>query len=191
MPESNRPYRKSKRAEDEARTRDRIVAAAEALHGSVGPARTSISGVAERAGVTRATVYRHFPDDETLFLACSQRWLSRQDVPDPDVWARVPAPLDRLRTGLADIYRYYRGGEEMLVRIHRDRESIPATVVAARRGIESTWCRVLGRGLSRRRTVRAAVAHAIAFPTWQSLCSEQGLSDDDAVGLMVSLVDGA
>ena len=78
-----RTYRKVKRAEDEQRTRARIVDAAEALHAEVGPARATISAIAERADVTRATVYRHFPDDESLFLACSGQWLSRQCAAGP------------------------------------------------------------------------------------------------------------
>ena len=72
-----RPYRKHRRAELEQQTRERIVEAAVDLHGSVGPARTTVSGVAERAGVQRATVYRHFPDDESLFAACSAHWRER------------------------------------------------------------------------------------------------------------------
>ena len=90
-------YRKVKRAENEQRTRARIVDAAEALHAKVGPARASISAIAERAGVTRATVYRHFPDDESLFLACSGQWLSRQRLPDPDAWDATATPVDTLR----------------------------------------------------------------------------------------------
>ena len=92
-------YRKVKRAEDEQRTRARIVDAAEALHGAVGPARATISAIAERAGVTRATVYRHFPDDEALFLACSGQWLSRQRLPDPDAWDAYDDPWAVLRAG--------------------------------------------------------------------------------------------
>ena len=77
-----RKYCKAKRAEDEGRTRNRIIDAAEFLHGSLGPARTTVSAVADRAGVTRATVYRHFADEEALFLACSQQWISRQQLPE-------------------------------------------------------------------------------------------------------------
>ena len=85
-------YRKVKRADEEQRTRARIVDAAEALHGSVGPAHATISAIADRAGVTRATVYRHFPDDETLFLACSGQWLARQTFPIPRPCSRKPTP---------------------------------------------------------------------------------------------------
>src|SRR3954468_15790820 len=105
----SRPYEKRQRAEGEQRTRSRIVDAAEALHGSVGPAHTTIADIADRAGVTRATVYRHFPDADALFVACSMQWLSRHRLPDPTAWTQTE-PLDRLRVGLSDIYRYYREG---------------------------------------------------------------------------------
>ena len=116
-----------KRAEDEQRTRARIVDAAEALHGTVGPAHATISAIAERADVTRATVYRHFPDDESLFLACSGQWLSRQRLPDPGAWepTTIPGPA---AAGLADIYRYYRDGEPMLTSSSETCDVVPALV---------------------------------------------------------------
>ena len=121
---NTRGYRKTKRADDEQRTRARIVDAAEPLHGTVGPANASISAIAETAGVTRATVYRHFPDDESLFLACSGQWLSRQRLPDPSSW-KHDDPWVRLRSGLLDIYRYYRSGEPMLTMVYRDVHVVP------------------------------------------------------------------
>src|SRR6187551_2256198 len=126
-----RRYQKVKRAEHEWRTRKRIVDAAEYLHGSLGPARTTVSAVADRAGVTRATVYRHFADEESLFLACSQQWISRQQLPDPDAWGVIEDPVERLSAGLVDIYGFYRRGQQMMRNIHRDVESVPAVVVAA------------------------------------------------------------
>ena len=129
-PAPKRTYRKAKRADDEGRTRDRIVDAAESLHGSLGPAHTTVSAVADRAGVTRATVYRHFADEESLFLACSQQWISRQRLPDPDAWRLVDDPVEQLRTGLRDIYLYYRSGQQMLRNIHRDVAAVPAARVS-------------------------------------------------------------
>ena len=85
-----------------SKTRTRIVEAAVALHATLGPARTNVSAVAEHAGVTRATVYRHFPDDESLFLACSSHWMSRQRLPDPDAWTAIDEPLARLHAGLIE-----------------------------------------------------------------------------------------
>jgi AcrR family transcriptional regulator len=192
-PAKTRAYRKVKRADEEQRTRARIVDAAEALHGSVGPAHASISAIAERAGVTRATVYRHFPDDESLFLACSAQWLSRQRLPDPEAWSAVTDPVVRLRVGLADLYRYFRAGHEMLANIERDAAVVPERVRGVRLAGERLWRETLLRDLpgERRATVRAAVAHATAFSTWRSLCLDQGLSDRSAVGLMAGMVVAA
>ena len=192
-PTRKRAYQKAKRAEDEWRTKERIVEAAEHLHGTLGPARTTVSAVAGRAGVTRATVYRHFADEEALFLACSRQWLSRQQLPDPDVWRRIEDPAERLRTGLVDIYRYYRGGSQMIARVQRDVDAVPAVVVAARHSLEQLWVTTLlaAQPHRRRRAVRAAVAHATAFTTWESLCGAQGLSDLSAADLMVGMLAGA
>lgn len=185
-----RAYRKTKRAEDESKTRTRIVEAAVDLHATLGPARTNVSAVAGHAGVTRATVYRHFPDDESLFLACSSHWMSRQRLPDPDAWTAIDEPLARLHAGLIDIYRYYRGGEQMITRIHRDTEAVPPKVVANRLVAERRWLETLLQPFPspRLRTLRAAVAHAAAFSTWRSLCVVQGLSDRSATELMVGMV---
>ncbi len=193
MRSTKRVYRKSKRAEDEQRTRARIVDAAERLHGTLGPARTTISAVADRAGVTRATVYRHFPDDEALFVACSAQWLSRQPRPAPETWTDEADPVQRLRLGLTEIYRYYRAGEQMISRVLRDAAAVPERVRSQRLAQERVWLDTLLQPFPerRRRTLRAAVAHAVAFPTWRSLCVDQSLSDRAAVGLVLGMVSAA
>jgi AcrR family transcriptional regulator len=184
-----RAYRKAKRAEDEQRTRARIVDAAEALHAEVGPARATISAIAERADVTRATVYRHFPDDESLFLACSGQWLSRQALPDPETWETDGDPFVLLRSGLTDIYRYFRDGEPMLTSVLKDAAVVPARIKQGRLEAEHAWRQRLTRGLPgrRRKRVQAAVAHAMSFDTWRSLCVDLGLSNASAVDLMVAM----
>lgn len=188
-----RAYRKVKRAEDEQRTRARIVDAAEALHAELGPARTTISAIAERADVTRATVYRHFPDDESLFLACSGQWLSRQVLPEPDGWDVHDDPLAVLRAGLTDIYRYFRDGEPMLTSVLRDAAHVPARITESGLAQEREWRARLTRSLPgrRRKTVQAAVAHAMSFGTWRSLCVDLGLSNASAVDLMVAMTAAA
>src|SRR5579863_7877318 len=130
---SPRQYRMQRRAEHVDGTRQKIVDAAVALHGSIGPAATTVASVAERAGVTRATVYRHFPDDEAMFSACSSHWLSQQQPPDPAAWARIGSAEERLRFALADLYRFYRAGASMLTLIYRDIAAVPAV---HRRGLE-------------------------------------------------------
>jgi AcrR family transcriptional regulator len=184
-----RRYQMNKRAEQVETTRQRIVDAAVALHGSVGPARTTIAGVAEHAGVTRLTVYRHFADDEALFSACSSHWLSQQRLPDPAAWSELADPLKRLHAGLTDLYRFYRDGEPMLRRIYADWAALPErhrTDLAKR---DTFFCdRLLepfpAPGSGR---LRAVVAHSVSFWTWRSLCHDNGLSNRDAVQAMTGL----
>lgn len=185
-----RPYRMTRRAERVNDTRLRIVEAAVALHGSVGPAGTTVMAIAEQAGVTRATVYRHFADDAALFEACSAHWLTRQVPPDPEAWSHVADPVERVRAGLADLYRFYRAGEAMLTRIYRDKASLP---VEHRRGLDARERRIRDlllagfRKKQRTRGLSAALGHAVSYWTWRSLCIGQGLPDPDAVELMTGL----
>ncbi|TQJ35641.1 TetR family transcriptional regulator [Arthrobacter sp. SLBN-122] len=179
----------NKRAEQVDTTRQRIVDAAVALHGSVGPARTTISGVAEQAGVTRLTVYRHFADDEALFSACSSHWLSQQQLPDPAAWSEVVDPLERLHAGLADLYRFYRDGEPMLRRIYADWAALPERHRTDLQKRDTFFRDQLleafpDPGNAR---LRAVVAHAVSFWTWRSLCHDNGLSNPDAVHAMADL----
>jgi AcrR family transcriptional regulator len=190
----SRTYRKRRRAELEAATRERITLAAVDLHGSIGPARTTVSAIAERAGVQRATVYRHFPDAESLFAACSQHWLDHNAPPDPSQWAATEPPDERLREGLAALYDWYGRCEQMIDLTTRDAAVVPAMRKAAatrRRYLESVMDALLaGRadGAASASTVRAAIGHAVSFETWRSLVRRQGLSGALAVDLMVALV---
>jgi|SRR5579883_1240999 len=182
-----------KRAEDVDRTRQRIVEAAVHLHGTAGPAATSIAAIAERAGVTRLTVYRHFPDETALFEACSGHWLSQQTPPQPQHWGAIEDPAERLRAGLADIYRFYRDGEQMLTLTTRDEHAVPEPIRQTRKEMTRRLVDVLAgawpRGESDDRVRRAVIGHAAAFSTWHSLCREQGLTDGEAVEVMVTLVE--
>src|SRR5438067_9971807 len=114
MADQKRSYRKKRRAELEQQTRLKITEAAEELHGTVGPARTSISAVAARAGVRRSTVYRHFPDEAALFAACSGHWMAANPPPDLEAWAAILDPEARLASALLQLYGYYRRTEPML-----------------------------------------------------------------------------
>src|SRR3954468_10237250 len=106
-PTTKRRYEKRARAAKEEATRRRVIDAAMALHGTVGPARTTVSAIAERAGVRRATVYRHFPDERALFLGCSGTWAERTPLPDPATWAAIADPAARLEAALHALYRWY------------------------------------------------------------------------------------
>jgi AcrR family transcriptional regulator len=192
-----RKYRKRRRAELEDETRLRITEAAVELHGSVGPARTTISAVAERAGVQRATVYRHFPDEEALFGACSTHWLAQHPLPDLAAWAAIDDHEDRLRTALNDLYAWYGTAEGMLEKTTRDASLVPAmrSPVEAMSAWRAEAVATIVRGRpergARRRRVEAAVGHAASFATWRSLLRDQGLAGSEAVDLMQALVRAA
>src|SRR5689334_13507806 len=194
MTDEKRSYRKRRRAEHEAETRRRITESAVELHGTLGPARTSISAIAERAGVRRSTVYRHFPDEAALFAACSSHWRAANPPPDPRAWVAIEDPARRTETALRELYAFYERTREMYESLLRDEPLVPTVQRLLRdfHGYLATIQDVLmaGRGLPRRarRRTRAAVGHAVAFPTWRSLTHEQGLSGADAVALMSLLV---
>jgi AcrR family transcriptional regulator len=197
MSSQPRKYTKRRRAEQEEQTRQRITEAAVALHGSVGPARTTISAVAEKAGVQRATVYRYFPDDEALFAACSGHWAATNPSPDPAPWAAITDPAARLRRALEELYAYYRRNEGMLENVTRDRPVVAAMAKPAgrmRAYFEAVVDTIVAgrpeRGHARRR-VKAATAHATSFTTWQSLVRQNGLNDREAVRLMARMVEAA
>jgi AcrR family transcriptional regulator len=197
MSDQKRPYRMKRRAELEEQTRRRITESAVALHQEVGPAQTSISAIAERAGVRRSTVYRHFPDEDTLFAACSSHWRAANPPPDPSSWSSIAEPAERTRTALREVYAFYGHTETMYTSLLRDEPVLPAVHRRLRdfygylRSIQDDLA--AGRGLRGRRAkhVRAAIGHALAFPTWRSLTREQGLGNDDAVELMSRLIEEA
>ena len=197
MADERRPYRKKARAEQEEQTRLRITESAVALHGSLGPARTSLSAIAEHAGVRRSTLYRHFPDEEAVFAACSAHWGAANPPPDPSAWPAIKDPDQRLRTALIALYAYYGRTGGMLENLLRDEDDVSFVKkrFAAFHGFLAAVADILmaGRGPRghARRRVRAAIGHAIAFSTWSSLVREQGLDDDQAADLMCRLVAAA
>lgn len=192
-----RVYRKRRRAEQEAQTRRRIVEAAVKLHGTIGPAHTTIKGIASEAGVQRATVYRHFPEMESLFTACSAHWSSLSPPPDPAAWRRIDDPEIRLRRGLRQLYAWYAWAEPMLINVFRDAPSVPAMTRAVedfQRHFQALHQELMsGRRLRGRARVRvwSAIGHALAFATWHSLVREHELKPEEAVDLMVALVAAA
>jgi AcrR family transcriptional regulator len=184
-----------KRAEALEETRRRITEATVDLHRTVGPAATRITEVAERAGVQRATVYNHFPDEVSLLASCSAHWRSLHPTPDPAAWAKITDEGDRLRTGLHELYRWYRETEPMTANVLRDAELIPALKEIITKGLGGYLERVrevltAGRRLRGRRRVRveAAARVAIDFQTWRKLAH---LGDDEAAEVGARIIECA
>jgi AcrR family transcriptional regulator len=186
-----------RRAESQRQTRLRITESAVELHGTLGPSRTSISAVAAHAGVRRSTLYRHFPDEASLFDACTAHWAVANPPPDLSLWSAIVDPGERLMLALQELYAYYGRTEQMLENLFRDEATSPivAERFAALRGYFAAAVDTLmgGQGLggNAKRSTRAAIGHAIAFSSWKSLVREQGLDARRASTLMCALVDSA
>ena len=185
-----RKYELKKRAERQEETRRKIVEAAIELHGTVGPARTTVSAVAERAGVQRHTYYRHFPDERSLMMACSGLYGERNPPPDPERWREIRDPQERLRRGLDELYAYYEANQQMLSNVTRDAQVHPLTaeVTVLRFGhIFVAMREVLGAGRRSKRAL-ALLDLALAFPTWRALAVDGGLGRRGAVDTMVAAI---
>ena len=210
-----RPYTLRARARRREETHRRITLATVYLHGTVGPARTTVSDIAKLAGVRRATVYNHFPTDLELIDACSSHWFSENPPPDPAPWAEIPDPARRAETALAAMYGYYDRGREMLENVLRDAPLVTALAeilqqkwsplmegiveilaagwstheaggrAADAGSVENAEARPTGQGGEVE--LRASLQVALNFYTWQTL-SASGLSNDAAARLAAAWV---
>jgi len=192
-----RTYTQRRRAEQQSETRRRIVQAVYDLHGEIGPVRTTISAIAERAGVERLTVYRHFADEGEIFAACNAHFLAETPPPHPAAWAGVTEPAARLRAVLLTFYGYYRRTGDRLGLALRDAEGLPALaavlepwgrfVESVRDDLQEAWA----PSDDARPRLTAAIGHALRFETWRSLAQVEGLDDAAAADLMVELAHAA
>jgi AcrR family transcriptional regulator len=187
-----RPYTLKKRAAQQAETRKRIVEAAVELHTNIGPAATTFSMVAEKAGVQRHTLYAHFPDERSLLMACSGHVEERDPIPDAAAWRGIADPPGRLAAGLHGVYAWFERNETLLASVLRDAEhhALVHELSRLRYGPAiAAWHEVLGAQLNARQ--RAMLHLALSFHTWRSLAREGGLDTAAAVDLMVGAVVGA
>jgi AcrR family transcriptional regulator len=193
---SRRKYELKRRAERQEETRRKIVASAVALHSTVGPARTTVAAIAERAGVGRPTVYAHFPDRDSLFRACSGHVRAAVPPPDPTVWRSIADPGERLQAALRDLYGYYARLEPLLENVQHDAAILPivremnAYRVRYLKEVRDLLLDAWPTGEARPR-VRRAIGHALDFGTWQSLVRRQGCQKAEAVQLMLTLARAA
>jgi AcrR family transcriptional regulator len=192
-----RAYELKRRAARQEQTRRRIVEAAVALHTTLGPSRTTVAAIAERAGVTRPTVYAHFPDARSLFQACSGHVRQTAPPPDPTAWRALRDPGERLEAALSELYVYYEQLEPLLENVERDAAVMPIVAEMddyrmryldeVRELLLEAWP---VRGATRAR-LRRAIGHALEFGAWRSLVRGQGSDTREAVALMVAFVRSA
>lgn len=197
MSDQTRAYRMKRRAASQEETRLRITESAVALHETLGPARTTMAAVAEHAGVQRSTLYRHFPDEEALFEACSTHWYAHHPPPMIELWRDVVDPQERLVKALAELYAWYRSTGNMLDALIRDQSLVPSVGrrfagfharLAAAQDLLMAGRQLRGRKYTH---VRATIGLALRFETWRALCREGELHEEEAVELLATLVEAA
>jgi AcrR family transcriptional regulator len=189
-------YNLKARAERHQQTRQRIVETAVELHGAYGPAQTTITDIAKRAGVQRQTVYNHFPDELSLLKACSAHNRTLNPPPDPEPWKLIADPQSRLRRALAEVYAYNRRNEQMQANVTRDAQANPnvGKVFEARIKHQERMRDALGAGFleqgdgQRHKQLYGALWVALEFQTWHTLVREQGFEDEEVIELMVGMV---
>ena len=194
---TSRTYELKRRAERQEETRRRIVEAAVELHTTLGPSATTVQAIAERAGVTRPTVYAHFPDARSLFQACSGHVRETVPPPDPIAWVSISDPGARLETALRELYGYYERLEPLLEKVERDAAVMPIIAelksyrVRYLEGIRELLLEAWTTRGGARARLRRAIGHALEFGTWQSLVRRQGGRTKEAVQLMLTFVRAA
>ena len=194
MSNEKRKYELKARAEAQRETRDRIVQATVDLHREVGPARTTITEIARRAGVQRLTVYNHFPEESELFGACQVQWMHTHPLPDVAAALSQDDPAERVRAVLVGQYRWYRETAPMAEWIQRDRGAVSALDDLMRRTADARLTHLadnlaadLPEGSSPVSRRRAILRLALDFWTWRRLDGE-GLDDAAAAALMTRTV---
>ena len=189
-----RKYELKSRAARQEVTRQRIVEAAVELHEEVGPARTSISAIAERAGVERLTVYRHFATEGEIFRACSAHFNELHPFPDFMAWDAIDDPFARLELGLAALYGYFAENDRMLAAVIRDAPSTPAMhepfARFEQRFRAMTELLVAGFAMSgiAAERVQLPIRLAVDFRTWQIVAREQKMDISEAVAYHLQIV---
>lgn len=189
MNSMTRSYKLKQRGEAQDRTRQKIVDAAVELHQSKGLIATSISDIAARAKVGRVTVYRHFPDEMALVGACSGLYFARNPMPDPEEWLSEADAVKRLRLGLRETYAYHRRTEAMMTRILADARDHPLVAPYHAHWQKAADILVEAWNMKgqQKKLLSAAILLAVSFDTWRNLIQEGGITDDQAVDLMVRL----
>jgi AcrR family transcriptional regulator len=186
----SRKYQQKRRADQAQQTRQQIVQAAMELHEKLGPAMTSIKAIAERAGVQRLTVYRHFPDEASLFKACTSHWMELHPLPAISDWAGIDQPITLISSVLLDFYQHYRSNERMWTVAYRDVDELEA-LHEPMAAVDSYLDHIRDELLSAsklkakdKNRLALTLRHCLRFSTWQSLKAEN-LTNREMVELVM------
>lgn len=190
-----RSYKMQKRAESRDETRQRIVEATAALHEEIGPRATSIKAIAERAGVQRLTVYRHFPDETAVFKACTQHWLAQHPPPEVADWGDIDDPLEKALSAIHAFQSYYQREQRMWTASYQDVEQVPALqgpMAEFSAYLDQLVEELTGAFAARgkvRQALRMTLRHLVDFPAWLAL-ERNGVGNKEKLALAKEWLPG-
>lgn len=190
--QGRRAYRMVARAEQQERTRRRILdATKEAVKHKAYPA-IRVADVASDAGVTTQTVHLHFGSKEALFLAAvaelGQEVLAARGTPRAgDVPSVVSALIRQNET--------YGDANWRLLPLEAEMPTIAEALAMGRAGhrawLEAVFAPVLPHHASARRAALDSLYVATDVGTWKLLRRDLGLSRDRTAAAIEVLIRGA
>ena len=189
---SPRKYDMDVRAAATEVTRASIVEASMRLHAECGVTTTSWQAIAQAAGVSPATVYRHFPTPAELITACARTVFDIVAPPTPEdaavEFAAMADAADRFAHLARESAHCYRRGEGWLHAAHRERDFQPDLDAAVRLFQDSLHVLVdAAAGRRIRRTEHAVLFTLCDYPFWKSLV-DSGLTHARTEAAVVDLV---
>src|SRR5216117_2454485 len=189
-----RRYQMATRERAVQATRQRIIDAAISLHAQRGVIATNWEEIAERAGVSTATVYRHFPSLGELVPACARTaFEAGGSLPTPAhaaaAFAGLTRPAPRIERLIRDSCRCYELGAGWLAAARRDAKSVPALDRAVRlqdRVLGVLIQAALGDAFVDAQTM-SVIKALIDFPFWKAL-TDAGVATEKVPRVINDLV---
>jgi AcrR family transcriptional regulator len=184
-----RPYRLGRRAEQQAETRRRILAAALDLYRTGGYVGTTIRAVAHAADVAPATVRNHFPTPLELAIAAGDQVLDDLRPPDPSILDGLATPARRVERLTRELIAFFERGEPWWSALKRDPELARAWSGASEayeRGFERLLRAALGP-LADDPIAMAVTGNAVGPPLHYALRAA-GLSATEAIDAQLGVV---
>ncbi|TMF85491.1 MAG: TetR family transcriptional regulator [Chloroflexi bacterium] len=189
-----RRYQMATRERAVQETRQRIIDAAISLHAQRGVIATNWEEIAEGAGVSTATVYRHFPSLGELVPACARTaFEAGASLPTPAqaaaAFAGLTRPAPRIERLIRESCRCYELGAGWLAAARRDAKSVPALDRAVRlqdRVLGVLIQTALGDAFVDAQTM-SVIKALIDFPFWKAL-TDAGVATETVPQVINDLV---
>ena len=181
------PYEAGGRSRQKLRTRDALVAAARTLVGE--GATPTVEEAAERAGISRTTAYRYFPNQRSLLVAAHPETAATTLLPD-GVSSDPQERLDAVATSFIRLIIDTEAAQRTMLRLSLEQDLLARGGLPLRQGRAIAWISEALQPLQGRLTdeeihrLALAVRSAIGVEALVWLTDIGGLSREDAAESM-------